>query len=148
MDPVSRNLDSEDMDTNSHEDAVADMKTQLGDLQIGGGGDMLIDEYDAVDEKPDVAIITPDDSAEESEPLADDCMSRIPQFRAHVFADLGLLVDEAMKARTQIPVPDLEIAYEAVHTWHIENYRGLSNRERGPKFECGGHPWYGVPGPS
>ena len=74
MDPVSRNLDSENMDTNSPEDAVADMKTQLGDLQIGGGGDMLIDDYDAVDEKPDVAEITPDDSAEESEPLADDCM--------------------------------------------------------------------------
>ncbi|KAL8822613.1 MAG: hypothetical protein Q9191_006654, partial [Dirinaria sp. TL-2023a] len=121
MDPVSRNLDSEDMDINSPEDAVADMKTQLGDLQIGGGGEMLIDEYDAVDEKPDVAIITPDDSAEESEPLADDF--------------------EAMRARTQVPIPDLEIAHEAVHTWHIENYRGLSNRERGPKFDCGGHPW-------
>lgn len=75
MDPVSRNLDSDDMETNSPEEAVADVKARLGDLQIGGGGDMLIDEYDAVDEKPDVAIITPDDSAEESEPLADDCAS-------------------------------------------------------------------------
>ena len=36
---------------------------------------MLVDEYDVVDEKPDVAIITPDDSADEPElePLADDC---------------------------------------------------------------------------
>ena len=74
MDPVSRNLDREDVDASTPDNAVADLKTQLGDLQIGGGGDMLIDDYDAVDEKPDVAIITPDDSAEESEPLADDCM--------------------------------------------------------------------------
>ena len=73
MDPVSRNLDRQDIDTSTPEEAVADLKTQLGDLQIGGGGDMLIDDYDAVDEKQDVAIITPDDSAEESEPLADDC---------------------------------------------------------------------------
>ena len=37
---------------------------------------MLIDEYDAVDEKPEVAVIHPDDSLEEqeSELLADDCM--------------------------------------------------------------------------
>ena len=74
MDPVSRNLDREDVDASTPDNAVADLKTQLGDLQIGGGGDMLIDDYDAVDEKQDVAIITPDDSAEESEPLADDCM--------------------------------------------------------------------------
>ena len=74
MDPVSRNLDREDVDTSTPDNAVADLKTQLGDLQIGGGGDMLIDDYDAVDEKQHVAIITPDDSAEESEPLADDCM--------------------------------------------------------------------------
>ena len=36
---------------------------------------MIVDEYDVVDEKPDVAIITPEDSADEPEPepLADDC---------------------------------------------------------------------------
>ncbi len=73
MDPVSRNLDSSEMDASTPENAVTDLKAQLGDLQIGGGGDMLIDDYDPVDEKQDVAIITPDDSAEESEPLADDC---------------------------------------------------------------------------
>ena len=77
MDPVSRNLESEDTDARAPDKAVADLKTQLGDLQIGGGGDMLIDDYDAVDEKQDVAIITPDDSPEELEPLADDCMRYI-----------------------------------------------------------------------
>lgn len=75
MDPVSRNLDHEIMATDDGKEAVADLKSQLGALQIGGGGDMLIDEYDVVDEKQDVANITPDDSADESEstPLADDC---------------------------------------------------------------------------
>jgi len=75
MDPVSTNLDDGTMDPEGGNEAVADLKTQLGDLQIGGGGDMLIDDYDPVDEKPDVAIITPDESSEEPEPgvLADDC---------------------------------------------------------------------------
>jgi hypothetical protein len=77
MDPVSRNLDRDMVDSAEGREAVADLKTQLGALQIGGGGDMLIDEYDVVDEKPDVAIITPEGSLDESEPepLADDCMS-------------------------------------------------------------------------
>ncbi len=76
MDPVSRNLDREMVDSEAGKEAVADLKTQLGALQIGGGGDMLIDEYDVVDEKPDVAIITPEGSLDEPEPepLADDCM--------------------------------------------------------------------------
>lgn len=76
MDPVSRNLDHELMDSGDGKAAVADLKSQLGALQIGGGGDMLIDEYDVVDDKPDVTNISPDDSAEEPEmtPLADDCM--------------------------------------------------------------------------
>ena len=76
MDPVSRNLDREMVASDVGKEAVADLKTQLGALQIGGGGDMLIDEYDVVDEKPDVAIITPEGSLNEPEPepLADDCM--------------------------------------------------------------------------
>lgn len=76
MDPVSTNLDDGTMEPDDGSEAVADLKTQLGDLQIGGGGDMLIDDYDPVDEKPDVAIITPDGSSEEPEPevLADDCI--------------------------------------------------------------------------
>lgn len=47
----------------------------MGELQMGEGGDMLIDDIDPVDEKADVAIITPEDSAEDTEPelQADDC---------------------------------------------------------------------------
>ena len=82
MDPVSRNLDSELVDIDDGKEAVADLKSQLGALQIGGGRDMLIDDYDPVDDKPDVATITPNDSAGEPEPdpLADDC--RCPWRRA------------------------------------------------------------------
>lgn len=77
MDPVSTNLDNGAMDSEDGSEAVADLDTRLGDLQMGGGGDMLIDDFDVVDEKPDVAIITPDDSPEEQEPeiRADDCIS-------------------------------------------------------------------------
>ncbi|KAG8529786.1 uncharacterized protein KY384_005267 [Bacidia gigantensis] len=80
--------------------------------------DMLIAEYDAVDEKPEPAVIHPDDAAEEpeSEPLANDY--------------------EAMKARFLAPFPDLEIEGEAVSTWTVENYRNLQQKERGPTFEC------------
>lgn len=79
MDPVSTatDLDNTTMAFEDGSDPVADLKTQLGHLQIGGGGEMLIDEYDPVDEKPDVAIITPDESSEERdpEPQADDCIA-------------------------------------------------------------------------
>ena len=76
MDPVSTNLDNGAMDPEDGNEAVADLGTRLGGLQMGGGGDMLIDDYDVVDEKPDVAIITSDDSPEEQEPeiRADDCI--------------------------------------------------------------------------
>ncbi|MCJ1460144.1 hypothetical protein MMC28_010523, partial [Mycoblastus sanguinarius] len=122
MDPVSHNLDIEAMDSEDGSE-VADLKAQLGELQMGGGGEMLIDDYDVVDEKPDVAIITPDESPEEPEPevLADDY--------------------DAMKARVLPEIPDLETDTEAVHTWHIENWRSLEKKARGSRFECGGHPW-------
>ena len=76
MDPVSRNLDREMANTETGEEAVADLKTQLGALQIGGGGDTLMDEYDVVDDKPEIAVITPEGSLDEPElgPVADDCM--------------------------------------------------------------------------
>lgn len=55
---------------------MADLENYMGFMQIETG-DMLIDDYDVVDEKQEVALITPDDSADEPdpEPLADDCMS-------------------------------------------------------------------------
>ena len=82
MNPVSSNLDNGAMDSGDGSEAVADLDTRLGELQMGGGGDMLIDDYDAVDDKPDVATITQDDSPEEQEPeiRADDCtLSEISQ---------------------------------------------------------------------
>ncbi|MCJ1245607.1 hypothetical protein MMC30_002811 [Trapelia coarctata] len=84
---------------------------------------MLIDEYDMVEEKPEVAIITPADSSEEPEPepVADDY--------------------EAMKAQILPEIPDLEIEAEGHNTWCIENYRSLAKREHGPIFQCGGFPW-------
>lgn len=47
-----------------------------------------------------------------------------------------------MKARFLPKIPDIDIESEAVQTWNIENYRSLSKKERGPNFDCGGHPWY------
>ena len=76
MDPVSTNTDHLAMDSDDESEAVTDLNTRLGNLQMGGGGDMLLDDYDPVDDKPDVAIITPDDSAEEKEieVFANDCI--------------------------------------------------------------------------
>lgn len=76
MDPVSTTTDYAAMDSEIGSGAVTDLNTHLGDLQMGGGNDMLIDEYDPVDEKPDVAIVTTDDSTKEIEPevLANDCI--------------------------------------------------------------------------
>ena len=45
----------------------------LTGVQIGAGGDMVMDEYDIVDEKPEVAEIKPDDQSQETDPLASDC---------------------------------------------------------------------------
>ena len=47
-----------------------------------------------------------------------------------------------MKTRLLPQLPDLEIEDEAVSTWNIEDYRDLPTKVRGPKFICGGHPWY------
>jgi len=101
---------------------------------------MLVDEYDMVDEKPDVAIITPAESSEEPEPepVADDC--KIPPILHEVMSDF--MPDEAMKARILPEIPDLEIEAEGHNTWCIENYRSLGKREHGPIFECGGFPWW------
>ncbi|KAL8772774.1 MAG: hypothetical protein Q9209_002119 [Squamulea sp. 1 TL-2023] len=124
MDPVSRDLDSETLDSRLHKDSTADLQTQMGDMQITGGGDMLMDDYEEkfADEKSDVAEITPDSSTDEpQDPLANDF--------------------EGMKARILPQVSDLETEFETVYTWEIENYRNLTRKERSPKFECGGHPW-------
>ena len=146
MDPVSTatNLDNTTMDFEDRSDPVADLKTQLGHLQIGGGGEMLIDEYDPVDEKPDVAIITPDESSEERdpEPRADDCITSQRLLLQSSKLPANSSVDGAMKARFLPEIQDLETNSETVHTWEIEGWRNLPRKARGPIFECGGHPWY------
>ncbi|KAL8929473.1 MAG: hypothetical protein Q9208_001142 [Pyrenodesmia sp. 3 TL-2023] len=122
MDPVSRDLDRKTMDPWPEKEATADLQTQMGDMQIGGGDDMLIDGYDVVDEKQDVAEITPEGSTDEpTDPMADDY--------------------DGMRERILPKLPDLEPEFEAINTWRIENYRSMTRKERGPKFECGGHPW-------
>ena len=62
-------------------EAGADLSAQLGELQMGEAGDMLLDDCDPVDEKPEVANINPEDALDdiEPEPLANDC--ELPQKR-------------------------------------------------------------------
>ena len=57
------------------------MSTADSTLQISGT-DMLVEDYD-MDEKQDVAIITPADSPQEgdTEPAADDCSLQLVLFR-------------------------------------------------------------------
>lgn len=74
MDPVSRDLDRQNIDPRPDMAPTADLETRLGAMQVGGEGDMLLDDYDTVGEKQDVAIITPDESIDEPiNPLAYDC---------------------------------------------------------------------------
>jgi ubiquitin carboxyl-terminal hydrolase 7 len=101
---------------------------------------MLIDDYD-IDEKQDVAIITPAESPEEVEadPPADDCKfcfvnSFIKAYRLYC-------TDEAIKARFLPLLADQDAESEGYHTWNIENYRSLSKKEHGPIFQVGGNPW-------
>lgn len=49
-----------------------------------------------------------------------------------------------MRKRVLPEIPDLETDSEAEHTWHIEDWRGLPKKARGPIFHCGGHPWYAI----
>lgn len=47
-----------------------------------------------------------------------------------------------MKARILPELPDQETESEAVFTWRIEGWRNMAKKERGPTFQCGGHPWW------
>ncbi|KAI9758437.1 MAG: hypothetical protein M4579_003067 [Chaenotheca gracillima] len=82
------------------------------------------DDYDPVDEKLDVAEITPG-------PLDEDEAEKAPLANNY----------EAMKARLLQDFPDLETESEAVNTWTIEHWRQLAHREHGPTFQCGDSPW-------
>ena len=141
MDPVSRDLDSENRDSRPRKDSTADLQTHMGDMQITRGGDMLMDDYDVGDEKSDVAEITPDSSTDEpQDPLAHDC-APIPSSYAPFIPRANQGAVEGMKARMLPLIPDLEPESESIYTWDIENYRSLTRKERSPKFDCGGHPW-------
>ena len=56
------------------------MTDWLTEVQISGGGDIVMDDYDIVDEKPDVASITNDEVTPDAEPLADDCTYPFTKF--------------------------------------------------------------------
>ncbi|KIW07364.1 uncharacterized protein PV09_02210 [Verruconis gallopava] len=87
--------------------------------------DMLVDQD--YEDKQDVAIISPDESMDEADPEPE------PELRADDY--------DAMKKRF-LPLQDgLDVEAEAVHTWHIENWRTLPKKEHGPIFKCGDHPW-------
>ena len=103
---------------------------------------MLIDDYEVVDEKQEVAIITPTESPDEPDarPRADDCECRRRDYSA--LGSLTEVLDEAMKKKLMPEIPDLEIESEGYSTWNIVRYRSLTKKERGPIFKVGGHPWY------
>jgi ubiquitin carboxyl-terminal hydrolase 7 len=46
-----------------------------------------------------------------------------------------------MKSKVLVDIEDTEWIAETHNTWHIENWRNLARKERGPTFECGGFPW-------
>lgn len=62
---------------NDEDEGVADLDSRLVGMQLTGDA-MLVDHLEELDEKQEVAIISPDGSVDESElePLADDCMPR------------------------------------------------------------------------
>jgi len=63
---------------NDEDEGVADLDSRLVGMQLTGDA-MLVDHLEELDEKQEVAIISPDGSVDESElePLADDCMSEV-----------------------------------------------------------------------
>ena len=126
------------------DEGVADLDAGVLGLQLTGDA-MLLDNFDDIDEKQDVAIISPDGSVDESEldPLADDCtLYSVTKIRAgKVMADWLSGLDEAMKARVLPELPDQETESEAVFTWKIEGWRSMEKKSRGPTFQCGGYPW-------
>ena len=85
-----------------------------------------MEEADLLDEKQDVAIISP------AESLDADAEAE-PELTADDF--------EAMKAKVLPEQSDLEIEAEGYHTWTVEGYRSLARREHSPEFTVGGQPW-------
>ncbi len=61
--------------SSDEDEGVADLDAHFVGMQLTGDA-MLVDNFEDIDEKQDVAIISPDGSVDEPEPdlLADDCM--------------------------------------------------------------------------
>lgn len=49
--------------------------------------------------------------------------------------------DAGMMARVLPKNPDLETEDETYHTWHIQDWRRMRQKEHGPIFHCAGFPW-------
>lgn len=102
----------------------------------------MIDEK-ALDDRQDVAIITPADS-----PSYDDAAMDTPTAlgaQEEEEADEPLADDpDAMMAKYMGEVPDLEVEAEGHYTFTIEDWGKLGKREHGPGFHVGGVPWWVV----
>ena len=80
MDPVSPLFVALKSHTSSHFlDASTDVQAPLGAFKMLGDPETLLAEYDAVDEKPEVAELHPDGPADGSEqdPIANDCTESV-----------------------------------------------------------------------
>ena len=96
----------------------------------------MIDEK-GLDEKQDVAIITPAESP------SDVAMETTEANGAQEEEPETPLADDysGMTAKYMPEIPELEIEAEGHFSWTIEDWAKLSKREHGPKFEVGGTPW-------
>ena len=82
MDPVRLKLHSTSVANHALDEILNANRCAFHDLeQMGGDPEMLLDEYDSVEDKPEVADIHPDDLPKEPDaPLsATDCM-RLPTY--------------------------------------------------------------------
>lgn len=100
------------------------------------------DDYEMIDEKglddrQDVAIITPADSPEEAAMDAQDPNGAQEEEVVPALADEPV----AMMAQHMPEILDLDIECENYYTFTIEDWAKLGKRENGPTFEVGGTPW-------
>lgn len=122
---------------------------QAYDADMEPSNEMLVDPDDYVTEQPEsekdeVAIINPEQLDNDMDMpdriRADDCAYSSPPPPPCRCADSSQ--DDLIKEIVLPPLAEQPpITAEAVHTWHIENWRSLPRREHGPIFEAGGFPW-------
>ncbi|KAI1326876.1 cysteine proteinase [Xylariaceae sp. FL0255] len=101
------------------------------DSEIHSPNDMIVDSQDDMvlptQNGDQVAIIEPDQLDNDADQLE----------------DVTLATDfDAIKEIVLPPLPDEpKVLEDAIHTWKIENIRGLNKKEHGPIFQAGGYPW-------